>query len=75
MNPVKINAMTPLQAAEANPIQALHIKNVVAMARRLGHAMPVDKAVDLFQLDKDIAGASIEDRMHLKTMLRHLGLL
>jgi hypothetical protein len=56
-------------AADKNPRDAHLIRSLVARARHMGATIDPDKVIDVRQLDRELAGRPVADRMALKQAL------
>ena len=50
---------SPKQAAEKRPEIAWRIRRLQGMAKNLGYIMPLDKAIDLNEFDRAVAGKDV----------------
>jgi hypothetical protein len=66
---------TAMQAAAAGPNNLPLVKFIRAEASRMGYEIPVDKPVDVAELNKALAGQSPERRMDLKARLHFVGMI
>jgi hypothetical protein len=62
-------------AKSADGVKMEALRKVRAMGRRLGVFLSDDKVIDLRDLNGQLKGATIEDRLAFKSMLANAGLL
>lgn len=67
--------LTPLQAAAANPQNAILIHQLAQRCSRLGYQLELDRRVDQFKLDQALAGKDVTSRLEIKTTMARLHLL
>jgi hypothetical protein len=67
--------VTAMQAAERGPQHARLVHAAISAARRCGATIDPLRPIDIDQLSREIAGASIDDRIRVKGMLHALRLI
>jgi hypothetical protein len=67
--------ITLIQAAARFPHRVNLIKQLQSRARSLGYDLKDNEPINVFELDRALAGKNIDQRFALKTDMRALGLL
>jgi hypothetical protein len=64
-----------LRAASEDPTNKMKIQHMLATARRLKVSIDPTQPIDIVQLDKQLEGKNVQDRMELKSSLFDLRMI